>query len=958
MSDHNTPQIAGSDRDEPKELDEQTGSTDRPDPLVASDFSLTDQQADAMALGRHLSVTAAAGTGKTTALAARYLHILQQTEATPREIATITFTRKATTEMRERIRENVSAQLGIVEDDEFDHWRSVADELSKGYIHTVDAFCARLLREYAVEAGVDPEFDMLDEVAAPVLQREAITNYLDQNPENQALSLVARLWKRDTVVELLRGLLTVRPESTAWARDRLDRTTETHITELYEVFAEVNPAGARAILGGPAMQAALSTLRSLDLEEIGVPRDDYAWENIELYLRPAAESAGATDPDGADDVDVLRALRRLADGITTTSGTPYNSARGRGSHHIAGKKGNWPDEEQEAYRDALEVLLETLTPEFDAIRTIPSQIDENAASYTGALAEVYLDCLQTYEDLKSERTAFDFDDLLTKAHTLIKSDSEILETLQERFDHIMVDEFQDTDPRQWQLVSLLSGIADSDCEVGEEATVFVVGDKKQSIYRFRGADVATFSDARAALVTANTTRDGITAINGDTEPPTELELTGSFRTLTEPIETLNPLFEHVFQPAGETHRQYEAEPQSIDPARDEGTGIDGTVEYLVVPETEAAAEALYDDDHPLRSRTYLGKGDREARALAARISTHLNDGTEIFDNENNESRCVEPRDVAVLLRTRKNLAAYERAFDEYDIPVNVISGDGYWESPEIRMLCNLVEVLFDPTQDIPLYGLLRSPMFGLTDTEIAPYAVDERLWAAMADADNGAIADAYSRLRDWREAYGIDEDPGTFAGDGEGDDRRTGTGHTPSYRTVNKLLTIVFEDTGILASIGAGERGQQAVANIQKFQEQIRQWSDQGVRTLAAIRDRITNQQAESAKERDAALPSETGGVRILTVHASKGLEFPIVAVPEIGRGFNFDGSLDERKQAYLRTYPPESRSDRYLGIAGPGVADTYETVNTAVKDTLHSREKEELRAEEKRTLYVACTRV
>ena len=955
MTDRTTSRTTAPEQDDPTE------PTDRPNPLVASEFGLTEQQGDAMALDRHLAVTAAAGTGKTTALAARYLHILQQTDATPEEIATITFTRKATTEMRDRIRENVTAQLGAVDDDEFDRWRSIADDLADGYIHTIDAFCARLLREYAVEAGIDPGFDMLDEVDAPVLQREAITNYLDQNTQDRDLGLVARLWKRDTVIELLRGLLTARPESTMWARDRLDQSRETHIIELFEVFAEVDPVDARAMLSNPEMQGALSTLRSLNLEELGVPRDDYAWENIELYLRPAAENGGATDPDGADDLEVLRTLRRLADGIAKADGDPYEKARGRGSHHIAGKKGNWPDAEQEAYRDALEVLIETLSSEYDAIKTIPSQIDENAAPYTGALARVYLDCLETYEDLKAERTAFDFNDLLTKALELIESDATIRETLQERFAHIMVDEFQDTDPQQWQLVSLLSGIADPDRALDDEATVFVVGDKKQSIYRFRGADVATFSAARADLVESNTARDGIVAVDDGTEPPTELELTGSFRTLTEPIETLNPLFEQVFQSTSETYRPYEAEPQSIDPQRGEGTDIEGTVEYLVVPEEEAATEELYDSDHPLCTRTYLGKGDREAHALAVRISAHFDAQTEVFDSESKEYRPAQPRDVAILLRTRKNLAAYERAFGEYDIPVNVISGDGYWETSEIRMLYNLIEVLFDPTQDIPLYGLLRSPMFGLTDTKIAPYAADGQLWTAMADADDDAIVDAYRRLRDWREAYGIEDDSTTSAvkeGHGDTAESETKGEYTSPYVTVNKLLTTVFEETGILASLATDERGQQAVANVQKFQEQVRQWNDQGVRTLAGIRDRITNQQAESAKERDAALPAETGGVRILTVHASKGLEFPIVAVPEIGRRFNFDGSLDDHKQAYLGTYPSESTSNRYLGLAGPGIADTYEIDNTAVKDALRSRDKEELRAEEKRTLYVACTRV
>lgn len=930
-------------------------STAEPNPLVASDHDLTEEQQKAMELGRHLAVTAAAGTGKTTTLAARYLHILQQTDSTPTEIATITFTRKATTEMRDRIRENVSAQLQSIEDgDAFDRWRKIADELTEGYIHTIHAFCARLLREYAVEAGVDPEFEMLDEVDAPVVQRETISNWLDQNGDSSDVNLVARLWSRDTLVDVICGLFREQPDSTEWAKARVKQTDTDYESDLFDVFVELEPADARDFLSSDEMQAALSTFRDLDLEALGVPETDHAWDNIHYYLRPAGRSEAARKPKQASDEAVLKTVRRLCDGVTTADGNLYTSVRGRGSHYIAGTKRNWPDEPQEAYRDALETLIDGLRSREEAVRTIPSLVDQNAAPYVRALAQVYLQCLETYEERKRERTAFDFNDLLTQMLELLRSDPEIRSTLQDRFEHIMVDEFQDTDPRQWLLVSLLSGLSDAERNTNDEATLFVVGDKKQSIYRFRGADVATFSAARSDLVEANLQRPHISQTQEGTDPPTELALTGSFRTVSEPAEVLNPLFEHVFSPVDEQFKSYEAEPQSITSKRKEGTDLTGSVEYLVVPEDTEAASVLYPDEHPLLTRSYIDSGEREAHALAARISTHINTNTEIYDTDKKEYLPIEPRHIAILVRTRKNLDAYERAFDEYGIEVNLVSGDGYWQTPEIRVLSNLIEVLFDPTQDIPLYGLLRSPMFGLTDSQLAPHAENGGLWEAMSEATEDPVVEAREQISEWRSQYGVRSNASGKSSTSDG-----GITDESPLLSVNTLLTHICEQTGLIASVAAGERGQQASANIQKFIGQVRRWNDQGVRTLTALREQITTQQAEAAKEREASLPTETGGVRVLTVHAAKGLEFPMVAVPGLGREFNTDGTIDERKQTYFGKFPPyESTSNHYLGISAPDSTDTYTTAHTRVREGIRNADIDEICAEEKRTLYVACTRV
>ncbi|MFC6793534.1 3'-5' exonuclease [Halobaculum halobium] len=286
----------------------------------------------------------------------------------------------------------------------------------------------------------------------------------------------------------------------------------------------------------------------------------------------------------------------------------------------------------------------------------------------------------------------------------------------------------------------------------DSQNVFLVGDEKQSIYRFRGADVTAFSEARHRLSAANP--EGVSA---------ELPLSGSFRTVEPTLSFINDLFEMVFEPESDERQPYEAEPQRLTAERREGTDIDGLCEYLLVP--ESSGNGLLDADNPLEQDQFINTAHREASALAARLSQLFADPPQVYDEETDEYRDAEPRDVTVLLRARTRLEFYERAFDEAEIPYTVVSGMGFYDSPEVTALVNLLRVLEDPTNDIALYGVLRSPLFGVTDDRLARSLAagnrdSDSLWAGLQDAD-GNLADAYELLTDWRAAAGLDASSGS-----------------------------------------------------------------------------------------------------------------------------------------------------------------------------------------------------
>jgi len=326
---------------------------------------------------------------------------------------------------------------------------------------------------------------------------------------------------------------------------------------------------------------------------------------------------------------------------------------------------------------------------------------------------------EQYTDRKTNRNAADFDDLIEETIALLTENDDFREAVQTKFEYVMIDEMQDTDSSQWELIRLFAGADDSTRAPYTDsfnANLFLVGDEKQSIYRFRGADVTTFGTARDTLASAND--DTVAERDGEYEAdPAALELTGNFRTVTAPRKFGNELFERVFAPFEEQRDPFEAVSQSLNGERTEGAAVSGSVEYLLVPDEDE--QRLHETDFLADTPIFGDAADREAHALAARLTRLFADPPEVYDTETEETRKARPKDVTILFRARTRLPQFERALDVWDVPYTVASGTGFWDTPEIRNLVVLFEVLANPDDDVALYGLLRSPLFGFTDDKIA-----------------------------------------------------------------------------------------------------------------------------------------------------------------------------------------------------------------------------------------------
>jgi ATP-dependent helicase/nuclease subunit A len=793
----------------------------------------------------------------------------------------------------------------------------VADGLEEGYVHTVHGFCARLLREHALSvAAVDPGFETLDERETGALLEETVRTLLETHDDHPAVETLARRYDRAALEEILADLLTERPGGIEWAEEWADADVEEYLDFVNAELHPVPPELAAERLGAPAVVAAIETLRDiLDSPPSAVNTGGQGWKRAAAGIETL--ECLALPPEAT--VETREAFLACCEALTTGDGDRY------ASYTATSSRWSGADAEREQFDDAMATLVDALSPEdhqFDG----SVGADRRGFSFVQALAELTLLAHDEYEARKRRRNVVDFTDQIEFAlQFLEQADEDLRAELREGFAHVMIDEFQDTDPRQWEIVKYLTATDPTDFDA---QNVFVVGDAKQSIYRFRNADVAAFAGTERELEAAN-------EADGDVEDD---QLSTNFRTLEPVLEFCNDVFDAVFPPDDDGTPDYEANPKRLDAYREDPDSL-ASVEYLLVPTDEEYRESRFEGAFATAGVEH--DAELEGQALAARLTRLFAGDERVYDEDGDvddpEPKPIEPGDVAVLLRSRTHLKKYERALEDADIPYTVASGLGFYETPEVTPLVNLLRALADPDDERALYGVLRSPLFGFTDDTLARLKADgDPLWDALADADHDELVDAHSLLDSWREAAGLGEAPPALDG---------------SWAA---FLTSVVDETGYLASVAADERPQQAVANVEKFREELRAFSDEGVTSLPTLVRRLDSRLDRSDREGEATVQGGGDGVQILTVHDAKGSEFPVVVVPGMGKQFNLKPAVADRVEF---EEVGEGAPKYVAGLKAPDPADPFDDETTVARAALKERREAEERAEEKRVLYVACTR-
>jgi ATP-dependent helicase/nuclease subunit A len=731
-------------------------------------------------------VEAAAGTGKTQALVDRVVALVAHGAAL-RSIAAITFTEAAAAELRDRIRDAleqaaVGGDRAVDGETERERWRAALADIDDAALTTLHGFAQRILADHPLEAGLPPGFEVLDEVAAGVRFEqhwsELVQALLDDDDlADVVLQGFALGLSPDVLRQVARTL-----------RDNYDRVAHHEPAPI-----ALAPLDLRPLLG--PLDAALGARTNC-----ADPADKLAG-----HLEGVALLRDELLTVASDDLDRLDLLARW----------PKLTAR-------YGQRGNWTRPVEEV-RELLVAAQAGLDSVLGARRRL----------VVTALLERVVDWVHREAAERARTGELEFHDLLVLAREALTRDPSARAAVGERYRYLLLDEFQDTDPLQLELAALVTADAGA-LPTGwrgapiEPGRLFLVGDPKQSIYRFRRADLGLYLEVSDHLAHV------------------EVQLRQSFRSVPAVLELANDLFERLL---GAAAPGTQAAPVALAPWRPELPGDAPTVAYL----GDAADEGNIAEIRAV-----------EADEIAAILARIRSEGWTV-GNAHGEPRPARLDDVAILLPTRTALPALEDALERHDIPARIESQSLVFATAEVRDLLAILTAIDDPTDQIAVVAALRAPAFGCSDRNLVEFRraggrFDYRV-APPPDLDNDhPVVVATRHLRDLHE-------------------RRW-------WQSVSETVTAVVAECRFLELACARRRPRDHWRRVRFFVEQARAWDDAGRPGLRGFIDWVQLQADERARAVEIVVPErDDDAVRILTVHGAKGLEFPIVIVA----GLNVD---------------------------------------------------------------------
>jgi ATP-dependent helicase/nuclease subunit A len=841
-------------------------------PIVQQMSPSAEQIPAVMARGCNVVVTAGAGSGKTRTLVARYLALLS--EGVPlRSIIAITFTKKAAREMRNRVRDEMRRYLdrSDLTEDEEEHWRRLYTQLDAARIGTIHGLCSSILRAHAAEAGVDPRFTVMDETPTTIMRLEALEEAMawasQESAEAPLFALLGERMLRQTLQSLLERRLDAVPclaglPQPLWPHWEdlvlapLSRFVDNdEVRASFEQLLALRSNGALAHAGAAGDKLAPPLVTLLQLwDQIADLRPQEDWDGISVLLAPLRENM-------------------------KQSGAAKNWPAGSPKPTIA--------ELQRLYDRDLKPLVG---------KGADLSLDRRLADAQPALKLLLDHTLDLYERRKNERQALDNDDLEQGALDLLRRHPEVRRRWQEEVSALLVDEFQDTNQRQRDLVALLSGEDGGSQGSGVSGTrsgLFIVGDAKQSIYRFRGADVSVFRQER---------RD-IAADGG-----LECTLDVSYRAHRGLIGALNALLRPVLGDQPDPARPWLEPFAALEPCRQQPS---------------AGFAAPHVELHLALGAKSGGGLDRAADALARRLDELVAGGRCFVAAAGGGSRPLRYDDIAILCRASNSFAAYEDALERAGVPFLTVAGKGFYQRREVRELLNALEALADPGYDLALAGLLRSPAFALTDEALYRLcqARDERgpvasLWDALRSPPAALLAADLPRAQ---RAAGIIEEL-----------------HQQVGRTsVADLLTGYVSATASRAALLATAQTR-AARNVSKL---LADAYESGIVSVGEFLDYLRNSRQSGAREGEARATAE-GAVQIMSVHQAKGMEFSVVVIGDATQ--ESPGRARPILHASFGVLPPLKDEARALPLA-------YRMAKV--------EEDDKEAAESDRLLYVAATR-
>ena len=828
-------------------------------PAVISDQAVRDRIRDD--LDATLVIEAAAGTGKTTALVNRIVSVIGSGRGELARIVAVTFTEKAAGELKLRLRAEIERARQNTEPSSEGRARFdlALKQLEEARIGTIHSFCADLLRERPVEACVDPMFEVAPEDVAGEMFDAAFDRWFERMLSSpgegmrrllRRRDLSARTGPREIARHAALELMNWRDFDSPWTHSPMDRDAQ-----IDAIVAEVETLGKLGELGED---------------------DDWLAKSLDAIARPVNEATRLEAVRGRDH-DALESVL-----IKLCTGRHWNwKGYGGGFGEVA---------REDVFRRRAEL--------HDRLKKFR---DDAGANLAPLLRDELWPVIALYEDLKRRAGRLDFLDLLLVARNLVRDKPAVRAELQNRFTHIFVDEFQDTDPLQAEILLLLSSADPAETNWLKVKPIagklFIVGDPKQSIYRFRRADVSLYQGVKQLLLMHDAQLEHLT-VSFRATPAIQTMVNAAFAPLMSEESGTQPRYAPL--------TRYRTEPAA-----------QPSIVVLPVPEPYG--------DFGRVVNWKIDESIPEAIAAYARWLVHES-GWTVTEREAPDVRVpLRPRHICILFRRMNSFGrditrSYLRALEARHLPHVLVKGGSFNEREEVIAMRNLLGAIERPDDELAVFAALRGPVFALSDAELLEFRMTQgglHPFRKLPDDLPDSLKEVKGALEVIRDLH-------------RGRNRR------PIAETIAMLLAT----TRAHAGFAIWPTGEQALANIMRIMDQARRYEARGGTTsFRAFVDEL-----EARAERDEAsetpiVEEGTEGIRIMTVHRAKGLEFPVVILADI--------TCNETREHASRYIEPASKLAA-MELAGCAPRELQEN---------QAREHERDVEEAVRLLYVAATR-
>ena len=881
----------------------------------------TIEQTDAIyEKGSNILVAAAAGSGKTAVLVERIINKIINEKIDIDSLLVVTFTNAAATEMKERVLEAIYKIIDNNEADESTilHLERQITLINKAQICTIDSFCLDVIRNNFFEIEISPNFRIADSAEIELLKLEVLEEifeekYEEENEDFQKLIKTYTSYKDDTPLkDLILKIYTYiesNPYPLKWLENQINKF---YIKDIKQDFSKTEWGEILLYQMGEELEDYIKKLQA-ERQRLSVEKE------LEVYEKTISS-----------DLQQLETLSGNLDNWDKAFSLAYD---------IEFLK--WPinkkitNPEKDRAKDIRDKIKKDFTQKRDKIFTSKSEEANQDLikmyELLTKLKNLIIDFDRCYKNRKKEKNIVDFSDIEHLALQILVDDNNALNDIKptiiakkykEKFVEIAIDEYQDSNLLQEYILTSIS----------RGNNIFMVGDVKQSIYKFRQAMPELFLSKYKQYGICQKSPVPVTT-NGK-----KIQLFKNFRSRKQVLDFTNLIFENIMgEKLGEIEynseeylnlgAEYEESEQNLLPEiniidtmpKISGTS-DNSVSNISGTDDTGDNEEVFEDI------------EIEAKFVANRIKYLIDSKFQIYDNKNKAFRKIEPKDIVILLRSTKNKASiYEKEIQNQNINVYSDTSTEYLETYEIRVIMDLLKIIDNPYQDLPLVHVMRSPIGMFTDDDLLEIRLADKtddFYTAMLKSKISVqknlkfkIDTFLRKVENWRELnnrLGLDE-----------------------------LIWTIYEDTGFLNYVALMPNGEFRVANLKILFERAKQYetaSFKGLFNFILFMEKVKTGNGDLGA---AKLISENENVvRIMSIHKSKGLEFPVVFLSGTGSSFNM---MDLNQDILLH---------QNLGIGAKYIDyDMQIKYDTISKLALREKLLEENISEEMRVLYVALTR-